>query len=118
MLVQREMESGRSPLVSNCASVGGTRKQRTASATGFEMKSGWPVSSNHAQLLGKESITARFRTLRRRTVLVNASGCERRVLANGAAFTGPPVAPARIGDWRQDGSNSVSELPASFSCLQ
>jgi hypothetical protein len=44
------------------------------------MKSGWLVSSNHAQLtpqkrnwLGKESITARFRRLLlRRTVLVNA----------------------------------------------
>jgi hypothetical protein len=54
VLVQREMECGRSPLVSIArASAGrvarpnvtvtGTRKRRTETATGFERRSGWLI---------------------------------------------------------------------------
>ena len=41
VLVQREMESGRSPLMSIALASAGTRKQRTETATGFKNRSVW-----------------------------------------------------------------------------
>jgi hypothetical protein len=42
VLVQREMESGRSPLVSIARAAAGTRKQRTETAAGFKGNQGGP----------------------------------------------------------------------------